>query len=358
MTGRQEEFMSHHGESPLALRYPEVDVCDLFVFSAAAGRTVFIQTLSPMSGPAGFHPRAVYEFNVDPSAGTCPELVFRVTFGQPNPGGGQQMAVRLVPGTAGREPGGELLAKGDTEAVVSGTRGTRAWAGRAADPFAIDPAVIGAVVRAAQNGERLDVPAVAAQPPSNLFANCEVNAIVLEVPDDLLAGAGPQNPGGISVWATTALNENGAWFDVQRCATPLIPTIFFSGDQASGWNAADPAGDRDAYGPVISNRAASAFSAAGGAGDPQAHGARVEAALLPDVLRYQPGTIAHFGFTGRNGRGLSDPAAEVMYAIVTGRAVPGLHARSTAAEPPRPDFPYLAAPLRGSGAPALAAAGT
>jgi hypothetical protein len=64
--------------------------------------------------------------------------------------------------------------------------------------------------------------------------------------------------------------------------------------------------------------------------------------LFPDVLRYEIGTDAHFGRERRNGRGLREPAPEVMFELVLGTPVPmGLAASSAA---PRAEFPYLPEP--------------
>ena len=82
-----------------------------------------------------------------------------------------------------------------------------------------------------------------------------------------------------------------------------------------------------------------------GTANPAAHGTWVAEILLPDILPYQRGTKAHFGRRVRNGRGLRDPAAEMMISLVLGVRVPfGLDA-SSAPGSLRATFPYLSAPV-------------
>jgi hypothetical protein len=359
--------VSHHGESPLAQQYPKLDICDVFLFRGNSG-TVFIQTLNPLSGPGGFHPGGLYEFNIDTSGRGAGDAVFRVSFGTAGPSGHQPLQLELLAGgpAGNRDATGEVLASGVTETVTDGGRGIRIWAGRAADPFYIHPAVVTAVAQAVQAGAPLDVRALIAAEPSNLFAGHNVNAIVLEVPDDLLLAwtqarpgwlrrhrrnrnisPGPGRDGWIGFWATTVLRHGHGWLKVQRCATPLIPTIFFApdGDLAAAYNTTEPAQDRDNYGPLVGKLAGQAAAALGAAEDPRAHGSRVADALFPDILWYQLGTPAQFGFGQRNGRGLTDPVAEVMFALVTGRAIPLGLDKSAATGSLRGSFPYLSAPL-------------
>lgn len=359
--------MSHHGESPLAQKYPQLDICDVYVFRGTAG-TVFVMSLNPMSGPGGFHPDGLHDFNVDTSGRMVRDAVFRVSFGPAEPGGRQPLHLQLLAGAAAADPDakGELLASGPTGTVIDGGRGVRIWAGRAADPFYIAGPVVTAVAQTVQAGAPLDVQALAAAELSNLFAGHNVNAIVLEVPDDLLSRwaqgrpgrlglrrSRPASTGWIGFWGTTVLRQDGTWLKVQRCATPLIPTIFFAadGELAARYNTTEPAADRENYGPIVSKLAGRAAAALGAAEDPQAHGIRVRDQLFPDILWYEVGTPAQFGFGRRNGRGLTDPVAEVMFALVTGRAIPlGLDKRAATGSL-RDSFPYLGAPLTGGPAP-------
>ncbi|HVT66682.1 MAG TPA: DUF4331 family protein [Trebonia sp.] len=334
--------MSHHGESALARAHPLLDICDLFVFRGADSGTVMIQTFSPLSGPRGFQAGGRYEFHLDLDGDAIADLTFRVTFGPAGPGGGQQLEARLVAGGGAPDAGGEVLAVGATEAIIHGQRGIRLWAGRAADPFYINGQVIGAVAAAVQAGAPIDLRALAAErEPVNLFGGTNVNALVVEFPDGFLPHVGQ-----VGFWATTSARAGDGWQRVQRCATPLIPTIFMApdGELSAAYQTTDPVDDRGRYGQLVSDLAAGIAGRLGVVGDPQAHGARVRDLLFPDILWHQPGTQAEFTFAARNGRGLTDPVAEVMCSLVTGRAVPFGLGPESATGTLRGRFPYLSEP--------------
>jgi uncharacterized protein DUF4331 len=350
--------VSHHGESPLARKYPLLDVCDLYVFRGSGG-TAMIMTLSPLSGPRGFHPDGHYDFHLDLTGDSVPDITFRTVFGGEAARGRQSLELRLLPGD-GTSPGGqgELLASGPAETVIDGSRGIRIWVGRAGDPFFINGTVVAAVTEAVQAGARLDLRAVAADTgPANLFGGTNVNAIVIEFPDGILPRPRPgwfhrrERPGDwqdgrVGFWATTAVRHDGAWQRVQRCATPLVPTIYFPPDSSgsSAYQATDPAHDIENYGSLVCDLTARAAGRLGVTGDPRAYGQRVRDQILPDILWYRPGTPAAFTFAVRNGRGLTDPVSEVMFALVTGRAVPLGIGPESVSGPLRDSFPYLALP--------------
>jgi hypothetical protein len=67
---------------------------------------------------------------------------------------------------------------------------------------------------------------------------------------------------------------------------------------------------------------------------------------FPDILRYEVGTPAVFGFAKRNGRALSDNAPEVMFSLVVNAALSDGLDRSAATGTLRPDFPYVALPVK------------
>jgi hypothetical protein len=323
---------------------PQLDINDFFAFQGRNRSTVLIQTLSLVPG-AQFHPHGQYAFHLDLDGDFRADRTYRVSFGDAGQPGPQPLRVHALNGRSGTVPDapGEEIAAGETGIIITGADGIRIWAGQAADPFWINTETVTAVAAALQGKAPLDLPTVTRSRALNLFAGRNVNAIAIEIPGALLDTGGRR----AGTWATTVLRDHGTWVRIQRCGAPLVPTIFFdpSGEDADAWNAADPAHDREAYGPLISGLAARAAAELGTAGDPQAHGQGVADALLPDLLWYRPGTPAQFGFADRNGRWLTDPVAEVQFSIVTGRAIPlGIDA-SSAAGTPRSVFPYLGAPL-------------
>jgi hypothetical protein len=82
-------------------------------------------------------------------------------------------------------------------------------------------------------------------------------------------------------------------------------------------------------------------AASGTAGDPEGYGQTVAGQLLPDILPYQIGTPATFGFAVRNGRTLADNAPEAMLSLVAGTAVPSGMRPSVAENQRSGTFPYV-----------------
>lgn len=337
--------LSHHADSDLARRHPELDICDVYLFRGTAG-TVLVQTNDPVSGSGTFHPGGQYGFHLDLDGDARPDVTFRVSF-RPGHEGVQPVEVRRLQGpqAGDRDAAGELVASGITNTLLETSSGLRVWAGPAADPWWINGGVLSAVQQCVREGTPFDVGVAGSIPAVNLLAYSNVNAVVLEVPDHLL-GASP-----IGLWATTAMPEPAGWVQVNRCGLPLLSTLLNLQDEQSGlnFNGTWPHRDRELYGHVVRAGAARAARALRTVPDPDAYGAQVAETLLPDVLPYQPGTKAHFGPGIRNGRGLRDPSTEVMISVVLGTHVPlGLDA-SSATGSLRAMFPYLSAPVEPPG---------
>ena len=338
--------MSHHGESPLARQHPQLDICDFYAFGGGQGRTVLVQTCCPASGPRGFASGGQYAWHVDLDGDARADQTYRVTFGRPGADGRQLLRLEFLAGEDGHDPAarGEVLAAGRTGETAAGA-GARVWAGRRADPFWIDERRLSAVAGAFRDGSPLDLEALAGEQAANRFAGQEVNALVAEIPPDLLPAGGRQ----AGFWATASVRMHGTWRQVQRCGLPLVPSLVYGPDSedASAWQAGAPHQDRALYGDLVAARAARLAGSTHPAGmTPDEHGARVRDILLPDLLPYEPGSTAGFD-TGRiNGRGLAHPSAKVVLSIVAGRAVP-LGIGPESAPPPLPGFPFLAPPAGG-----------
>ncbi|WP_433466968.1 DUF4331 family protein [Spirillospora sp. CA-128828] len=335
--------MSHHLDSPLARQDPRLDISDVYVFRGGTG-TVFVMNVNPLSGGGGFHPEARYEFRIDTDGDAVEDRTYVLTFADRDPDGDQAFEVHRIDGAAARfrDSAGTVIAQGRTRQELIGTGGARVWAGPAADPFYINGAAVGAVKEAVANGTPVDFAAVDHGHATNLFAGTNVGAIVLEIPDSAFDVA------EIGFWGTTALaTDAGGWRQINRCATPLVNTIFHPDDsqRASDYNTTHPTEDRLLYGPLVSDVVTKVVAAMRTNDDPRAHAQQVVDTIFPDILRYRIGTPANFGFAVRNGRGLTEPSPEVMFALVLNKAVPlGIDAGS-AAGVPGPDFPYLAPPV-------------
>ncbi|MFF8813413.1 DUF4331 family protein [Streptomyces pactum] len=337
--------MSHHHDSLLARQDPRLDISDTYLFRGSRG-TVFVVNVNPLSGDGGFHDdESMYEIKVDTDGDAVEDITFRFTFSAYTAYGPQAWQLRRLDGEAAadRFAEGTPLLTGVTGEVSEGPDGLRAWAGAAGDPFWIEGSVVTAVKTGIARGTAPDLTGFDPARAANLFAGTDVQAIVLEVPDEALGGAGSR----IGFWATSVLaTDAGGWRQINRCGNPLLNTLFDLEDSERDidFNATCPAEDVQRYGPEVLRATERAAAAACAVPDPAAYAGHVRDLLLPDVLRYEVGSEARFAVDGRNGRALTDCAPEVMFELVLGVPVKlGLDA-SAATGVPRSDFPYLSAP--------------
>ena len=153
--------------------------------------------------------------------------------------------VRRLTGTEATDPhaAGTVVAEGETEQIVTTPVGIRVWAGKAGDPFWIEPDVLHAVGHAFQDGKSIDLSGWDPGRAKNLFAGHTVHSIVLEVPDaELLADA--KDNRRIGVWAVATLaTDAGGWRPINRVGLPMIHPLFtqFNEDLGNRLNAGIPA---------------------------------------------------------------------------------------------------------------------
>jgi hypothetical protein len=177
----------------------------------------------------------------------------------------------------------------------------------------------------------------------NLFAGHTVYSIVLEVPDaELLAGVFGNKR--IGVWAVATLaTDAGGWRSINRVGLPMIHPLFtqYNEDLGNRLNAGRPADDFATYGEVVSKAIAGVVAANGTSEDPQGYGAKVAHRFFPNILPYEVGTQAAFGFVEWNGRSLTDNAPDVMFSIAANTPVRlGIGKESVTAKPSKV-FPYV-----------------
>ena len=92
--------MSNHF-SAANLKHPgddaRLDLTDLFVFAAPddPDRTVLIMDANPFTKGDGFHPDAVYRFNIDNDGDALADVAFSFTFSEPHDG--RQTASQVFP---------------------------------------------------------------------------------------------------------------------------------------------------------------------------------------------------------------------------------------------------------------------
>jgi hypothetical protein len=346
--------MSHHLDSPAAREDVRLDISDLYLFRGELG-TVFVIDVNHSLGPevtghevrSGFHPEGRYEFKVDGDGDAVEDLTYRFVFGELDASGYQGVRLWRLAGAEASDihASGTVIAEGRTGETVTGLGGVRSWAGKAGDPFWIEPDVLHAIGDAFANGTRADLSSWDPAGAKNLFAGHTVFAIVLEVPDsELLPIAGPD--AHIGVWGLASLaTDSGSWRPINRAGFPMIHPLFTQHDGELGdqLNTTRPVEDRAVHGKTIADMVTAVVSAYGTAEDPRAYGEVVANRLLPNVLPYTVGTAAVCGFDGVNGRGLTDNAPNVMFSLATNSPIDiGITKNSITARP-RGEFPYVPA---------------
>jgi hypothetical protein len=341
--------MSHHLDSPAARADARLNISDTYVFRGERGTVFVMNVCSDAAGPdtpKGFHPEAQYEFKIDTTGDAVEDLAYRFTFGPADADGTQSLELRRLVGEDASDDHaqGVLLLTGTTGREVAADSGLRVWTGRASDPFWMNPGVVEAVGHAFQDGTDIDVPAQDPAQVSSLFAGQKIRSLVLEVPD---AGLRPfTRDGRIGVWATTALaTDAGGWHRVNRCGLPMVSPIFaqFDDELAEKLNQTQPADDPRTFEDIITDRVAAVVAARGTTADPRGYGRAVADRLLPDVLAYDVGTPAVFGFAKFNGRALTDNAGEVMFSLATDSALSIGLSQDAVDAPTTSTFPYVAA---------------
>jgi Domain of unknown function (DUF4331) len=192
--------MSHHFDSPTAIEDGRLNLLDLYVFPEAPGTSTLVLTANPDSGrssPTTFRADALYEFVIASDGGTSEDRAFRMSFGEPDADGDQEMQVGYAVGGLSRSGlEGTELGVGRTGETFALGNGGSAWFGLAGDPFWGDaPSLFAFIQGLAENQYR---PELFTATPGNLLAGRNVTAIALQVPDVTFGGT------DVAVWARSA----------------------------------------------------------------------------------------------------------------------------------------------------------
>jgi hypothetical protein len=353
--------MSHHLDySP----DPRLDITDLYCFAGRHG-TVLAMNVAPLQA-SGFYPDGYYELRMDTSAPLdfVEDITWRVTF-PTNGNGTQHVRVEQLTGAAAgdRDATGEVITPdiAPLGQVIVCANGVRLFAGERGEPFFNDARFTIATKEALSAGVSPDFSAF--RPPRNDFGQCNVNSIVLEVPETITG------TGTVGVWGTTAAKEHGAWHQVQHAAGPLVGFIydFAGGPAAVEYNAgrpkdhlsgrpaspeSDPASGvwgqiRDSTAAVVAARGTYGNDARGKE-SPLAYGAYVADTLLPDVLRFDVGSAALWAPWSKgvqNGKGLTECAPDAVYDLVLNEALSMELSCDDATGTLLDRFPYLSEPI-------------
>jgi hypothetical protein len=263
-----------HRDGPIILSTPtpsvRSDLNDLYVFKVApqSRTTVIVMTMNPMAGlvePTTFLANAKYEALVDSDGDAAPNTVFRITFSQQTRTGEQEL---MVTGADGR-----VRARGLVGQTVPLDGGGRIMAGVFDDPFFFDMISF-----------RQGMDFCSGDAGINFFRGLNTNAIVLEVPDDMLGG--PQ----VGVWGRIVSNGG----QVDRMAHPSVNAILIPAPRRGEFNEGAPTND-GAFRLDLIRSLIALGNDAGLAGS-------IADGLLPDVLSFDANNPGGFP----NGRRLHD----------------------------------------------------
>jgi hypothetical protein len=339
--------MSHHLDSPIARKDPRLDITDLYLFRGERG-TVFVinvcHSIADNVPVPGYHPEGKYEFKIDLDGDAIEDMTYRFTFGERDSEGVQSVEMRRLCGADALDHNakGDVLLKCATDEVSETSGGVRVWAGKAGDPFWIEPDVLHAVGHAFQDGTTVDLSGWDPQKASNLFAGHTVYSIVLELPDSELTAAAVD--GRIGAWAVASLQTDvGGWRSINRVGLPMIHPLFtqYNEDLGDQLNTGGPADDFEAYGKLVVGEIEAVVDAYGTADDSHAYALSVVHRFFPNVLPYLLGTAAVFGFNGWNGRSLIDNAPDVMFSLAANTPISLGIGKESVTVNPRDEFPYV-----------------
>jgi hypothetical protein len=303
--------MSNHF-SAAKLKHPgddaRLDLTDLFVFAAPGnpGRTVLIMNCNPFTKGDGFHPDAVYRFNIDTDGDALADVAFSFTF-SPYDNGRQTATAYHATGSDAqtREPRGDTLIQ-DTEVGFDGTAlpvqagPCRLFTGTRSDPFFADADGVLHWLIDGQHGNFQWT-------GTDTFAGANILSIALEAPNDMI-GPGPD----IGVWITTSLRRDGTLVPMDREGNPSFNPILNADDIKDQFNATDPVDDVKNYLQPLSETLQRH-------GYPPGEATAAARTLLPDILHYDRTRPAHYP----NGRVMTDDVFSArMIFMVHGQATP------------------------------------
>ena len=220
-----------------------LDLTDLFVFVSPEhpDRTVLIMDSNPFTQGDGFHPDAVYRFNIDTDGDALADVAFSFTFSEPRDGRQTATAYYASGDDAQtREPRGEVLIAG-TPVGVDGTATPvqagpcRLFIGKRSDPFFADAeGILHWLVDGATGDFQWS--------GKDTFAGANIFSIAMEVPNDML-GPGPQ----IGTWITISLRRDGTLVPMDREGNPSFNPILNPNNIKDEFNATDPVDDVKNY---------------------------------------------------------------------------------------------------------------
>ncbi len=315
--------MSHHFDTKLAKEDPSLNVCDLYLFQGSPSSTVMAMTVNPdvgLSAPDTLHVEGLYAFRFDLTGDAHEDVVFKFRFSEPHHLNGdehvhvQKYQVLRATGDAIGGDKGERLIEAQTGNAHSKS-GVRAFVGIAPEMFAGDAFALHAFLNAFYKEQRYD--GAAFQHRQNFFANRNVTAIVLEVPNEMTG------KGMVHAWATASLYGHAPEMQVSRWGLPLMTHLFLNDpnnqEVKEKFNVSKPSDDLTLFSGDIAEFAQKMSTYAGSVMNPEEYGKQIVSRLCPATLPYEIGTPAAFDLAGFNGRPLTDDVMDVMLTLASNK---------------------------------------
>ena len=358
--------MSHHFDLSTAKQ----DISDVMCFAGPSDddgpRTVIGMNASPQDLPKiqndhieyPWDPHALYELKLDLNDDFVEDITWRFTFPTDPSTRAQYVQVAQLngPDATSRTAPGTIITPPNAPVgeVLNLRHGIKVFAGKRLDSFFTDirvPAQLRNVLPPIPPSTNADPGLGALTKFQNTFMGQTVRLIMVELPAGITGLDPIQCWGSVAMFDTT--HTPNSWVQVQRAAGADVAVVFGNGADPYHRliNGNGPSADltsgvkdmvRDQVAGVVT--ALKTFSE-GKNGRPtaKAYGAWVADTLLPDVLRFTPGTTALWDpWNGvKNGKGLTEELASNFAKMVTNTDfTTGL----TQAEKLLPYFPYLLPP--------------
>ena len=358
--------MSHHFDISTAKQ----DISDVMCFAGPSDddgpRTVIGMNASPQDLPKiqndhieyPWDPHALYELKLDLNDDFVEDITWRFTFPTDPSTRAQYVQVAQLngPDATSRTAPGTIITPPNAPVgeVLNLRHGIKVFAGKRLDSFFTDirvPAQLRAVLPPIPPSTNADPGIAALTKFQNTFMGQTVRLIMVELPAGITGLDPIQCWGSVAMFDTT--HTPHSWVQVQRAAGADVAVVFGNGQDpyhrlinGNGPSADLTSGVRDMVRDQVAGvvTALKTFSE-GKNGRPtaKAYGAWVADTLLPDVLRFTPGTTALWDpWNGvKNGKGLTEELASNFAKMVTNTDFTSKLTQHTQI---RDHFPYLAPP--------------
>ena len=314
--------LSQGGQFAPHSEHGDRDIADLYVFDGSPSTTVIALTTNPAINLFGgsFGTNVRYILNVDRTGDAIQDLAYVWRFGPVSNGAQSYTVTRYEGRNAVSLNSGVQIASGSTggTGMSSGKGGAMAFAGVRSDPFFFDLTGFEGTVFGLGTDRLGDN-------PTDFFLGLNVNAMVLDIPNDAIGAS------HIGVWGATTYWNGSAWVAADQVGRPAINTVFnnslvdaSAGTDKNRFNATPPSQQRTAFGGKFKANVVATLENINAAlglscSDYDAGTANAIAnILLPDVLTY---TVGSHAAGPLNGRALADDVIDTELGLTTNGCV-------------------------------------